>query len=70
MIILNIYYPLMKKKELVDLATISDQEINNDDIVYMLLTKENGVGWEELQVEVFNNFNSEDDNQSAMSTNR
>ena len=39
-----------------DLATLSDQEIHNDDIVYMVFTKENGVGWEELQADVFTMF--------------
>lgn len=40
-----------KKKELVDLATLSDQEIKNDDVVYMVFIKENGSGWEDLQVD-------------------
>lgn len=40
-----------KKRELVDLATISDQEIKNDDVVYFLFPKEAGSGWEEINVE-------------------
>lgn len=33
------------------MATISDQEIKNDDIVYMVFAKEVGSGWEDIQVE-------------------
>lgn len=40
-----------KKRELVDLATLSDQEIKNDDIVYMVFTKESGGGWEDIQAD-------------------
>ena len=36
-----------KKKELVDLATVSDQDIVNDAIVYMLFMQ--GSGWEQIQ---------------------
>lgn len=35
-----------------DLATISDQEVRSDDIVYMVFQKEVGGGWEELQVDM------------------
>eukprot|EP01032_Pedospumella_encystans_P007497 gene7497-8992_t len=49
-----------KKKELMDLATLSDQEIQNDDVVYMVFAKENGVGWEELQADVFTTFGQDD----------
>lgn len=49
-----------KKKELVDLASISDQEIKNDDIVYMVFAKEVGGGWEELQVDSFSTFGADD----------
>ena len=38
-----------KVKELVDLATVSDQDIKNDDIVYFVLMK--GAGWEQIEVE-------------------
>lgn len=51
---------LFQKKELMDLATLSDQEIQNDDIVYMVFAKENGVGWEELQADVFTTFGQDD----------
>lgn len=40
-----------KKKELLDLATVSDQEIKNDDVLYLVFAKENGGGFEELVVE-------------------
>jgi uncharacterized protein YcgL (UPF0745 family) len=36
-----------KKRELLDLATISDQEIKNDDIVYMCFPRETGSGFED-----------------------
>jgi hypothetical protein len=47
-----------QKKELVDLATISDQEIKNDEVIYMLFAKETG-GWEDLQVEALLPFGEE-----------
>ena len=47
-----------KKKELVDMSTLSDCEIKNDDVVYMIFAKENGGGWEELQVESLQPFGS------------
>ena len=50
-----------KKRELVDLSTLSDQEIKNDDVVYMVFTKENGSGWEELHVDVLQPFGSGDE---------
>eukprot|EP01031_Cornospumella_fuschlensis_P031410 gene31410-37968_t len=49
-----------KKKELVDLATVSDQEVKSDDIVYMVFAKEVGGGWEELQVDNLSAFGVED----------
>eukprot|EP01041_Mallomonas_annulata_P000706 gene706-1358_t len=48
-----------KKKELVDLATVSDQEIKNDDVIYMVFLKESGTGWEDLQVDSFLPFGEE-----------
>lgn len=39
-----------KKRELLDLATISDQEIKNDDIIYYVFTKDSG-GWEDINCE-------------------
>ena len=48
-----------QKKELVDLATISDQEIKNDEVIYMVFAKENGGGWEDLQVEALLPFGEE-----------
>ena len=43
--------PVQQKRELVDLATVSDQEIKNDDVIYMVFMKEGAGGWEELQVD-------------------
>ena len=40
-----------KKRELLDLATISDQEIKTDDVIYMVFQKETGGGWEDIQVD-------------------
>ena len=37
-----------KKKELVDLATVSDQDIVNDAVVYIVFMK--GSGWETIEV--------------------
>lgn len=40
-----------------DLATISDQEVQNDDVVYMVFMKETpGGGWEDIQADVFTSF--------------
>jgi hypothetical protein len=44
---------------LVDLASVSDQQIQNDDVVYMIFTKENGVGWEEINADVLTVFGEE-----------
>jgi hypothetical protein len=51
----------------VDLATVSDQEIKTDDVVYLVFAKENGVGWEELQVDQISMFG--DDGSSQISGN-
>lgn len=48
-----------QKKELVDLASISDQEIKNDDVVYMAFAKEVGGGFEEIQVDHLGGFGEE-----------
>jgi hypothetical protein len=32
---------------------VSDQEVKNDDVVYMVFQKETGTGWEDLQVDTF-----------------
>lgn len=47
------------------MATLSDQEIQNDDIVYMVFAKETGVGWEELQADVFSMFGQDEGNYSV-----
>lgn len=47
-----------QKKEMLDLATISDQEIKNDDVLYLVFAKSAG-GWEELQVDVLASFGEE-----------
>ena len=39
---------------MLDLATVSDQEIKNDDVLYLVFAK--GSGWEELQVDVLAPF--------------
>lgn len=39
-----------------DLASVSDQEIKSDDVVYMVFAKESGGGWEELQVDNISTF--------------
>lgn len=49
----------LQKRELVDLATVSDQEIKTDDIVYMIFAKDGGGGWEELQVDQLASFGDE-----------
>ena len=41
----------MQKRELLDLATVSDQEIKDDEVVYMIFGREGGGGWEDLQVD-------------------
>jgi hypothetical protein len=49
-----------KKKELVDMATVSDQEIKNDDIIYMCLQKPSG-GFEDIQVDHLAPFGDADE---------
>lgn len=49
-----------KKRELVDPATISDQEVKNDDIVYMVFAKDTGAGFEEIQADSLAHFGGED----------
>ena len=49
MFLLNWY---SQKRELVDLATVSDQEIKNDDVVYMCFPKENGSGFEDPNADI------------------
>ncbi len=44
-----------------DLASVSDQEIKSDDIVYMVFAKESGGGWEELQVDNISSFGTGDE---------
>ena len=43
------------------MATVSDQEIKNDDVLYMVFAKETGTGWEELQVDTLVAFAEETD---------
>lgn len=59
-----------KKKELVDLATISDQEIRNDDIVYMVFAKGAGGGWEDLQADVFTTFGQDDGTEQSVGSSK
>ena len=41
------------------MATISDQEIKNDEVIYMVFGREGGGGWEDLQVEALLPFGEE-----------
>ena len=56
--------PLLQKKELVDQATISDQEIKNDEVIYMIFAKEGG-GWEDLQLEALLPFGDDSNEHSG-----
>jgi hypothetical protein len=42
------------------MATVSDQEIKNDDIVYMVFVKETGSGFEEIAVDNLVPFGDDD----------
>jgi hypothetical protein len=42
-----------------DLATISDQDIKNDDVLYMVLPKDGGGGYEEIQADTLTPFGEE-----------
>ena len=55
---------LYQKRELLDLATVSDQEIKDDEVVYMIFGREGGGGWEDLQVDTLMPLGYED-NQAA-----
>lgn len=52
------YYDI-QKRELVDFATVSDQEIHNDDVIYMVFAKDVGGGWEEIQADTLAQFGEE-----------
>ena len=54
-----------KKRELVDMATVSDQEIKNDDVIYMVFAKEGTGGWEELQVDTLLPFGEDSGDHGA-----
>ena len=43
---------VMQKRELVDLATVSDMEIKSDDIAYMCFPKEHGGGFEDPSADI------------------
>ena len=60
------FRPSSQKKELVDQATISDQEIKNDEIIYMIFAKEGG-GWEDLQLEALLPFGEDNNDHSGSS---
>lgn len=49
---------LSQRRELLDMATVSDQEVKNDDILYFIFAKESG-GWEDLQVDTLTRFGDE-----------
>ena len=40
---------------------MSDQEVKNDDVLYMVFAKETGGGWEELQADTLVAFGDEAD---------
>jgi hypothetical protein len=40
------------------MATVSDQEVKNDDVLYFIFAKESG-GWEDLQVDSLTRFGDE-----------
>ena len=50
---------------MLDMATISDQEIKNDDVLYLVFQKSPGGGWEDLQVDVLAPFGEEEAEGSA-----
>lgn len=39
------------QKELVDMGSVSDQELSTDDVVYMVFKRPGSDQWEELQVD-------------------
>ena len=59
-LIRHMKYVLLQKRELLDLATVSDQEIKDDEVVYMIFAREGGGGWEELQVDTLMPLGYED----------
>eukprot|EP00604_Paraphysomonas_vestita_P002227 CAMPEP_0174820542 /NCGR_PEP_ID=MMETSP1107-20130205/4448_1 /TAXON_ID=36770 /ORGANISM="Paraphysomonas vestita, Strain GFlagA" /LENGTH=68 /DNA_ID=CAMNT_0016036099 /DNA_START=226 /DNA_END=432 /DNA_ORIENTATION=+ len=54
-----------KRRELLDMATVSDQEVKNDDVLYFVFAKESG-GWEELQVDSLTRFGGDGEEPSGM----
>ena len=52
---------ISQKRELLDLATVSDQEVRNDDIIYMTFAKESGGGYEDIQVDMLVPFGDDHD---------
>eukprot|EP00640_Fibrocapsa_japonica_P005285 CAMPEP_0113941342 /NCGR_PEP_ID=MMETSP1339-20121228/7281_1 /TAXON_ID=94617 /ORGANISM="Fibrocapsa japonica" /LENGTH=102 /DNA_ID=CAMNT_0000945457 /DNA_START=91 /DNA_END=399 /DNA_ORIENTATION=+ /assembly_acc=CAM_ASM_000762 len=49
-----------KSKELVDMATVGDQQIENDSVIYMVTKKEGTESWEEIDVENFDGAKGEE----------
>lgn len=47
------------------MATVSDQEVKNDDVLYFIFAKESG-GWEELQVDSLTRFGGDSEEPSGM----
>ena len=45
---------------------MSDQEIKNDDVIYMVFAKETGAGWEELQVETFTPYGDRERSEESL----
>ncbi|CAM9336869.1 unnamed protein product [Heterosigma akashiwo] len=48
-----LYLDSKKGDELVDLATVGDRELQNDQVIYMVTKKEGTDSWEEIEIETF-----------------
>ncbi len=59
-VILYFFFSFLKKRELLDGATVSDQEVRNDDVVYMVFARETGTGFEELQADTLVSFGGDE----------
>eukprot|EP01038_Epipyxis_sp_PR26KG_P016722 gene16722-22876_t len=55
-----------KKRELLDLATISDQEVVNDEVIYFVFAKETGGGWEEVNADTLTPFGDDASHSTVM----
>mmetsp|Transcript_28738 Transcript_28738/g.37718 ORF Transcript_28738/g.37718 Transcript_28738/m.37718 type:complete len:104 (+) Transcript_28738:54-365(+) len=48
-----LYLDTKKADELVDLATVGDRELQNDQVIYMVTKKEGTESWEDIEIETF-----------------